>query len=1179
MNGQGGRMNRICACAAGLLLVLFSISITARAATTGSISGSVLDSSGAAVPQADVTATEVTTNVSYNTKTDNSGSFSFLALPVGEYRLAVTAKGFKSYDQVAIKLNTNDALKFDISLQIGQASETVEVSTAAVQVDTISTASGNVISGSTIESLPLNGRLYTDLLSLQPGVAPVSAGTIPGSANISATAETGNVSISGNRESANGFVVNGGNVEENRNNGAAIIPNLDAIAEFRVLTNAYDAEYGYYSGGMINVITKSGTNNWHGSAFEFLRNTSLDARNFYDNYSAPDHGRGPYHQNIYGGTFGGRIISDKLFFFVDYQGTTQSISTSSGLIPVLSDAERSGNFSADTSAPGFTSGTVNGPYFASVLSQRLGYTVTAGEPYFANAGGSCTANTQCVFPNSIVPTAALDPAAAGMLQYIPPANTPGNFFSGLNAGNLSDNRGGFRIDYNSPWGLLSGYYFMGSTNNTTAYGSNNLPGFPTANVTNGNQYNISFTTNFGSNAVNQFLFNFTRYVALNSKPLAGIAPGTLSNLGFVTNVPGGITPGSPNYDGVPAVSVASLSFGAPGVVYNRHQGNPQIGDTFSLVRGRHTLKFGAQDMLSKFNQYFPLVGSNGFISFSGNETGNAFADYLIGGTTSFVQESPLYLDEYKNFFGVFAQDSWKVTPNLTLNYGLRWDYIPSWTENKNQKFTYALGDQSVIFPTAPAGALYPGDTIPGFGKIPGTIAHTPKTDFSPRLGLAYSPAWTDGLLGAIFGGPGKSSIRASYGMFYTNIEGIQTYNSDPPPPYVVFTSSSNVVLSRPYTQMADGTIHPDPFPYTQPTPGSSFNFAPFLPIAGFAAISIHNTTPYSENYQLNFQRQLTNATLLSVAYVGGQGHHLLATLPINPGNQQLCESLSQPSDVAPGTPTCGPFGEDLTYTQTNGTQVVGTRGPFGNPGFSDNTSAATIANSTYNSLQISLRYSSPHLNFLAGYTYSKTMDNSSGFNNEPINFMDQKLSRSLSNFDLTHNFVISYDYELPFYRFSSDKWKRLTNGWRIVGVTHFSTGFPVSMADSSDLSLLGTFGSGIGPGLDLPNYSGGGLAGHNPRTGLPYFNINAFTQETFGVLGDSNRRFFHGPGLNNWDMSLIKDTHITESTNLQLRAEFFNIFNHAQFTNPDGNFTDSTFGLVTSARPPRIGQLAIKFQF
>jgi Carboxypeptidase regulatory-like domain len=1148
----------------GCILLLCA---TCWAGVTGSISGTVTDSSGSVVPQAQVIVTEVNTNTVFRTTTNGSGNFNFLALPVGQYRLEVQAVGFKTYQRTGIALDANDALNLDVSLQVGTTAETVEVSADAVHVDTISTASGDVIGSKKIESLPLNGRQYTDLLGLQPGVVPVSAGTIPGSGNYAATAETGNISISGNRETANGFVVNGGNVEEDRNNGAAIIPNLDSIAEFRVLTNAFDAEYGYYSGGMVNVITKSGTNDWHGSAFEFLRNTDLDAKNFYDIQ------RGVFRQNQFGGTLGGPAIKDKLFFFIDYQGTRSTQGLSSGLVPVPTAEERAGNFSAIVDS---LTGTVTGPYLASQLSQKLGYTVSSGENFF---GANCTTNTQCVFPNAIIPQSVWDPAAAGMLKYIPTATQGSNFVSSGNNQILDDNRGGARIDYNSRFGLLSFYYFIGDTSTYSTYGANNVPGFPTLNLTRGQQFNIGLTTNFGSTKVNELRFNFTRFVAGSSVPGAGIAPGTLSNLGFAVNVPGGITPGAPSYEGVPAVSFNNYNFGAPAIVYDRHQGNPQIMDNFSIVRGRHTLKFGAQDMLTKFIQSFPLVGGNGFMSFNGSETGDDFADYLIGAMNSFTQESPLYISEYKNYIGIYGQDSWRVTPNLTVNYGLRWDYIPSWTENNDEKYTYALGVQSKIFPTAPTGVLYPGDTIPGYGKIPATIARTPKDNFSPRIGLAYSPSAGHGLLGDLFGGPGKSSFRVSYGIFYTNIEGIQTYNSDPPPPYVVYTSFSNVFLSRPYTNLANGVIHPDPFPFVEPKPGQDVNFLPLLPIVGFAAIDIHNVTPYSENYQLNFQRQLANNLLFSAAYVGGQGHHLLATLPINPGSPSECLALSNPAAVAPGSPTCGPFGEDLTYTLANGTTVYGTRGPFGDPNFGDNTSASTIANSTYNSFQSSLQYRSSHASFLAGYTFSKTMDNSSGFNNEPIYPFDPKVSRSLSNFDITHYFVISYDYELPFYKLTSNSSSRLTSGWRLLGITRFSSGLPVSMADSSDNSLLGTFGSGIGPGIDTPNYTGAGLQFQNPRSGKAYFNTSAFYEETLGKLGDANRRFFHGPGLNNWDMSLIKDLRVTERTSLQFRAEFFNIFNHAQFMNPDGNFSHSTFGYVTSARDPRIGQLAIKFLF
>jgi Carboxypeptidase regulatory-like domain/TonB dependent receptor len=653
-----------------VLAVILIACVTAWAGVTGSISGTVIDATGSLVPNAQVTATEVNTNAVFKTATNAAGNFEFLALPVGQYRLEVQASGFKTYERIGITLDTNDALKLDVTLQIGATSERVEVSADALHVDTISTESGNVISGNKIETLPLNGRSYTDLLALQPGVVPVSAHTIPGSANYAATAETGNVSISGGRETANGFVVNGGNVEEDRNNGAAIVPNLDSIAEFRVLTNAFDAEYGYYNGGMINVITKSGTNDWHGSAFEFLRNTDLDAKNFFDIQ------RGVFRQNQFGGTFGGHAIKDKLFFFVDYQGTRSTRGLSSGLVPVPSAAERSGNFSDVVDS---LTGTVSGPYLASELSQKLGYTVSSGEQFF---GPTCTANTQCVFPNAIIPKSVWDTAATGMLKYIPLPTQGSNFVSSGNNQVLDDNRGGFRVDYNSRFGLLSFYYFIGDSSNLNTYGANNVPGFPTDDLTRGEQYNLGLSTNIGPTAVNEFRFNFTRFVASSASPSTGVGPGTLSQLGFDVGVPGGITPGAPAFEGVPAVSFNNYNFGVPAIVYQRHQGNPQVIENFSLVRGRHTLKFGAQDMLSKFIQHFPLVGGNGFMTFSGFETGYDFADYLIGAMANITQESPLYISESKNYFGVYGQDSWRVTPNLTVNYGLRWDYIPSWSENQ-----------------------------------------------------------------------------------------------------------------------------------------------------------------------------------------------------------------------------------------------------------------------------------------------------------------------------------------------------------------------------------------------------------------------------------------------------------------------------------------------------------------
>jgi hypothetical protein len=312
---------------------------------------------------------------------------------------------------------------------------------------------------------------------------------------------------------------------------------------------------------------------------------------------------------------------------------------------------------------------------------------------------------------------------------------------------------------------------------------------------------------------------------------------------------------------------------------------------------------------------------------------------------------------------------------------------------------------------------------------------------------------------------------------------------------------------------------------------------------------------------------------LTIAYVGSQGHHLLSAQQANPGNPALCLSVSQTSQVAPGTPTCGPFGESQAYTTASGTAINGTR-PLG-LNFTSNAYFKTIGNSDYNSLQLSLKRTTRNLEFLLGYTFSKSKDTGSGYGEQvhPIN----PSIKSLSAFDLTHNFVASYSYRLPFDKIASN---RLTSGWSVSGITRFSTGLPVTMLETNDNSLLGTAGSGpIQLPTDTPNFAGGSLAFSNPRSGKPYFNTSLFSLESLGQLGNASRRFFHGPGINNWDISILKDTHLTERFNLQFRSEFFNAFNHAQFGLPDGNINDATFGLVTTANPGRIMQFGLKLLF
>jgi hypothetical protein len=315
--------------------------------------------------------------------------------------------------------------------------------------------------------------------------------------------------------------------------------------------------------------------------------------------------------------------------------------------------------------------------------------------------------------------------------------------------------------------------------------------------------------------------------------------------------------------------------------------------------------------------------------------------------------------------------------------------------------------------------------------------------------------------------------------------------------------------------------------------------------------------------------------LLSVSYVGAQGHRLLSSLQANPGNEALCLSVSQASQVMPGTPTCGPNGENGVYHPVGGGIINGTRGPFG-PNFTSEGYFITIGKSSYNSFQISLRQKINRLEFLAGYTYSKSLDNASGYG-EQINLLDPG-ARALSSFNMTHNFVISYDYSLPFDRLGGPS--RLVKGWRLSGITRFATGLPVTLVETDDNSLLGTSGAGaISLPVDTPNFTPGPMHITDPRSGLPYFNTSLFSPETIGTLGTSSRRFFPGPGLNNWDIALLKDTMIKEGMNLQFRAEVFNAFNHAQFGQPDGNVNSQTFGLITTANSPRIMQLSLKLLF
>ena len=1208
-------------------IMLILASTFTRADVTGSITGVIRDSAGAVVTGARVRVTNVKTNLSQDATSGNDGSYHFLALPAGSYKILATSPGFKPYTATDITLQVNDQLRIDVTLQVGSISEEISVSANAVHVETESTQVGDVIDSKKMLALPLNGRSYLDLLSLQAGVAPDTAGTIGGDRPVSGYIQNaGNISVNGQRETANAFLVNGGDVSEGRNLGAGLVPNLDSVEEFRLITNSFDAEYGKFSGAVMNAITKSGTNGFHGDVFEFVRNDKLDAANFF----TPQ--KSELRRNQFGFAIGGPFWKGKIFWFTDYQGTRQVQGAETGGLFLPTNDQRQGIFD-----PTVLTGTVDtvplpvGPCPASVapclpwnqvLTNRLGYTVNQGEPYWTN-GCNTLADAQagtCVFPGGVIPQNAWSSAAVGTLPFIPAPNVTNRAFnysdnSGRNR--IRDDKIGERIDVHSQrTGDWSWYYHFDDSTVLNALGVSSAPGFPTTTPTRAQEFVMSNTKTLGPTAVNEARATYFR-TSTHSNTVDGPFA-SLASLGFDNSHGLGIIT-----DGLPSTKQfmprlffgSSFSIGPSDLITFQPNNTYMVSDAFTKVVKNHTLKFGGEFRYLQINER-NLADVNGAFSFDGTVTGDGsttsqlFADYLIGapspGNSGYTQAALQLLDSRTRYGGAFVQDTWKAKPNLTLNLGLRWEVSMPWYDTQGKIQTWVKGEQSTVFPHSPTGLVFPGD--PG---IPKTLAPTRYNNFGPRIGIAYSPDFNDGVLHKIFGGPGKTSIRAAFGMYYTSVEDLNLFFEVADAPFGLFwTSPGPVDFSEPFRNRVDGTIGQEGqrFPFTLPIPGSPNNknlsFAQYEPMSFFPGYDIHNKLPYAEHFNLSIQRELGKSTVLTLAYVGTEGHRLIEQEDVNPGNAALCFQLN----ALGATPTCGPQGEDSTYTLPLGSAlgipcngntancVYGTRNFILQNNFcpesqglcfsDNNTLTHLVANSIYHSGQVTLERKAGDLTLLASYTLAKAIDNSSAFN-DLVNFQNPRLSRGLSDTDVHHNFVASYIWQIPFDRAFRGGPKRLTQGWQLQGITRFSTGFPIQMQQSGeDISLAGSSST------DMPDLVGK-VVTVNPRkvnTNCPtfdptipgsgtgcYFLPQAFAHNTaLGTFGTANRRFFHGPGINQFDLGMTKTIPVTESKSFEIRGEFFNIFNHAQFLNPSGDI-DGNFGIVTSARDPRIGQLSAKF--
>jgi TonB dependent receptor len=1020
--------------------------------------------------------------------------------------------------------------------------------------------------------------------------------------------------VNGQRETANAFLVNGGDVSEGRNLGAGLVPNLDSVEEFRLITNSFDAEYGKFSGAVMNAITKSGTNGFHGDVFEFLRNDKFDAKNYF----AP--GKSELRRNQFGYTLGGPIWKNHLFFFSDYQGTRQVQGAETGLVTVPTPAQLSGHIDPAAFMTTDSNGnpvptTVDGAYWAQVLTQRLGYTVSQNEPYSV-AGCTTPADAQagvCVFPGGVIPQPAFAKPVAGYLPFIPAPTLPGdvrNYSNNSQKNTVNDDKYGERVDFNNrKTGNWSWYYHLDNSNLHNALPSSfpSVPGFPTTTPSRAQAFVMSNTKTFGATAVNEARFSFFRTVLHLDNPAGSFAD--LPSLGFITGegtlgiVP---LPGYKTY--LPQITLKNISLNLGVPTLNTFQPNTtyMVSDVFSKTTGKHTWKFGGEFRYLQINER-NYASPNGQFVFDGTVTGSDIADFLLGATSNiggngpYTQAALQLLDSRTRYGGAFAQDAWKVKPNLTLNLGLRWEVSMPFYDTQGKIQTFVPGQQSTVFPLSPTGLVFPGDK-----GIPKTLAPTDYNNFAPRLGLAYSPGFSDGALGKIFGGPGKTSIRAAYGIYYTSIEDLNLFYEVADAPFGLYwTAPVSVMFDEPFRIRANGQSLGQRFPFTAPIPGAPSNatldFSVYEPMNYFPGYNKHNVLPYGEHFNLSIQRELSKSTVLTLAYVGTAGHHLITQNEANPGDPALCMQLNSEGalDTTTGAVGCGPGNENDVFQRPDSSFVYSTRlrsstfpypiqGSNFCPGSalqvcfgSGNTNTLTTANSIYHAGQITVERKANEVTFLAAYTFSKAIDDSSAFG-DLVNFFNPKLSRGLASTDVTHNFVASYVWAIPFDRLFPAGPKRLTQGWQMQGITRFATGFPIQMNESDDdISLTGSSAT------DMPNRVGP-VKIVNPRKANPncpsdngtgcYFLPSAFAPNTtLGTFGTANRRFFHGPGFNNTDFGFLKRTVIREQMAFDLRIEFFNIFNHAQFTNPTGNINDSNFGIVTNARDPRIGQISAKF--